>query len=165
MRQPLGRAHHVGAARVRRQRGVLAAEHEVAAHAGGQVDDDVDVRGADPLDDLAVVREVARAPAGLRVADVDVDDRCARARRLDRRVGDLLRGDRHVLAPAGRVAGAGDRAGDEDVPVHETVVRDVNGRCTWRDGASLGGVRAAPSRRLDRRTGADLGCAMLAGGS
>ena len=44
---------------------------------GGGVDDDVDVGGPDPLDDLAVERDVARALAGLGIADVDVDDRGA----------------------------------------------------------------------------------------
>ena len=73
---------------------ILAAEHEVAAHAGGQVEHDVDVGGADPLDDLAVERRVAAALAGLGVADVDVDDRGAGPGGLDRRVGDLLRRDR-----------------------------------------------------------------------
>ena len=96
----------------------LAAEHEVAAHARGEVEDDVDVGGADPLDHRPVERRVAGALAGLRVADVDVRDRRARPGRLDRRVGDLLRRDRDVLAPAGGVAGARDRARDEDFPVH-----------------------------------------------
>ena len=41
-----------------------AAEHEVAAHAGGEVEDDVDVGGAHALDDLAVQRRVARPLAG-----------------------------------------------------------------------------------------------------
>ena len=68
-----------------------AAEHEVAAHARGEVEDDVDVGRAHPLDDLAVERRVARALAGLRVADVDVRDGGAGARGLDRGVGDLAR--------------------------------------------------------------------------
>ena len=85
---------------------LVAAEHEVAAHPGREVQDDVDVGGADPLDDRAVERRVAGAAAGVGVADVDVHDRRAGAGRLDRRVGDLLRRHGHVLAPAGRVAGA-----------------------------------------------------------
>ena len=79
--EPLGRAGHVGALGSRRKRRLGTAEHEVAAHARGEVEDDVDVGRADPLDDLAVERRVARRPAGLRVADVDVHDRRARARR------------------------------------------------------------------------------------
>ena len=53
---------------------------------------------ADPLDHLAVEGRVARAAAGQRVADVDVHDRRARLRGLDRRVGDLRRRDRDALA-------------------------------------------------------------------
>ena len=147
VREPLGRADHVGARLVGRQRRLVAAEHEVAAHAGGEVQDDVDVGRADPLDDRAVERRVAGAAAGLRVADVDVRDRRARARRLDRRVGDLLGRDRHVLAPAGGVAGARDGAGDEDLPVH----------CP--DGEPALHIVSRPT--LTSQTG----CAMLAGGS
>src|SRR5919107_271272 len=75
VREPLVRADHVRAHLVDRQRRGGAAEHEVAAHAGGQVEDNVDVRRADALDDLAVQRRVARAAAGLGIADVDVRDR------------------------------------------------------------------------------------------
>ena len=91
VREPLGRAGHVGSLRVRRKRRLDTAEHEVAAHARGEVEDDVDVRRADPLDDLAVERGVARRPAGLRIPDVDVHDRRARARGVDGRRRDLRR--------------------------------------------------------------------------
>ena len=49
---------------------------------------------------------------------MDVHDRGPRARRGDARLGDLLRGHRHVLGSADGVAGAGQRAGDHDVAVH-----------------------------------------------
>jgi hypothetical protein len=118
--EPLGRAREIGAVRIHRQRRVLAAEHEVAAHPGGEVEHDVHVGGADPLDDRAVEGGVARARARVRVADVDVHDGRARARRVERRVGDLLGRHGDVLAPAGGVAGAGDGARDEDLPVHRS---------------------------------------------
>ena len=70
--EPLDAADQVGA--LDERRGVLRVEHQVAAHARGGVDDDVDVGVPDPLDDLAVERDVARALAGLRVAHVDVHD-------------------------------------------------------------------------------------------
>ena len=89
-------------AAIRRQRRVLAAEHEVAAHPRGEVEDDIDVGRADLLDDRAVERGIARAAAGVGVADVDVRDGRARARRLDRGVRDLLRRHRDVLAAARR---------------------------------------------------------------
>ena len=60
---------------VEREHVLGAAEHHVAAHAGGEVDDDVDVRVADPLDDLGVQLGGASADAGVGVADVDVHDR------------------------------------------------------------------------------------------
>ena len=116
MREPLDPADQVGALDERRR--VLRVEHQVAAHAGGGVDDDVDVAGADPLDRLAVERDLARALPGLRVAHVDVHDRGAGPRRRDAGLGDLLGRHRHVLGPADGVARAGQGAGDHDVPVH-----------------------------------------------
>ncbi len=115
--QTLGRTGHVGG-RVERQRRFDSAEHEIAAHAGGEVDHDVGARRADALDDLPVQRRIAAALARLRVPDVNVRDRSPGLGRLDRGRGDLLRGHRHAIAPAGSVADAGDGAGDEDLPVH-----------------------------------------------
>ena len=46
-----------------RQRRLVAAEHQVAAHAGGEVDHHVDTGGADALDDLRVQVRVAGALA------------------------------------------------------------------------------------------------------
>ena len=60
MVEALGGAGHVGAGGVGRQRRLVAAEHEIAAHAGGEVDHDVDAGGADAVDDLAVELGVAR---------------------------------------------------------------------------------------------------------
>ena len=90
--EPVARRRSCPSRRRRRERRVGAAEHEVAAHAGGQVEHDVDVGRAHALDDLAVQRRIARALAGLRVADVDVGDGGAGARGLDRRRRDVLRG-------------------------------------------------------------------------
>ncbi len=109
------------------------------------------VRRADPLHDLAIVRRVTTAPAGLGVADVDVDDRRARARRLDRRVRDLRRRDRHMLAPGGGVAGPGDRTRDEDVPVHATSGARCEQAVHMARRSELRWRLRAPSRRLDRQ--------------
>ena len=57
---------------------VVRVEVEVAAHARGRVDHDVDVAVADPLDHLAVERHVAGAGAGARVPHVHVHDGRAR---------------------------------------------------------------------------------------
>ena len=115
--QALGRADQVGGGGVDRQGRLVAPEHEVPAHAGGEVEHDVHPGGADLVHDLLVELGVAGAVAGLGIAHVDVHDRRARLRRLDGRGGDLLGRDRHVRAPADRVAGAGDGTGDEGVPV------------------------------------------------
>ena len=100
VREPLDAADQVGALDERRR--VLRVEHQVAAHARGGVDDDVDVGGADPLHCLAVERHLAGALARLGIAHVDVHDGRARTRRRDAGLGDLLRGDRHVLASGRR---------------------------------------------------------------
>ena len=99
---------------------MLAAQHEVAAHARGQVEHHVDVGGAHALDHLAVQPRVARPLAGRGIAYVNVRDRRAGASRLDRGVGDLLRRDGHPIAAIGRGAGTGDGAGDEGFPLHES---------------------------------------------
>ena len=118
MSQPLARPRHVGAVRVEGEGMLAGAEHQVAAHAGGEVEDHVGPGPADPLHRLAEEGRVAGAPPRLGVPDVDVDDGGAGPRRLDRGVRDLGRGDRNGGVLAHRVAGAGDRAGDEGVPVH-----------------------------------------------
>ncbi|HRD62936.1 MAG TPA: hypothetical protein PL137_18695 [Nocardioides sp.] len=101
---------------------LLRIEVEVAAHPRRRVDDDVDVRLADPLDHLAVVRHLTRALAGLGIAHVDVHDGRSGARRGDAGLGDLLGGHRHMLGAADGVARAGESAGDHDVAVHEELL-------------------------------------------
>ena len=115
--EPLDAADQVGA--LDEGRRVLRVEHQVAAHAGGGVDDDVDVAGADPLHRLAVERDLARALAGLRVAHVDVHDRGARPRRGDARDSAICSGVTGTCSdlPDG-VAGAGEGTGDDDLAVH-----------------------------------------------
>src|SRR6185312_14927204 len=86
VRQPLDAADQVGA--VRETRRVVGVEVQVAAHARGRVDHDVDAAVADPLDGLAVEGNLARSVAAARVPHVDVHNRGARASRLDARLGD-----------------------------------------------------------------------------
>ena len=85
MVESLGGAGHVGAVGVDRQHLLVAAQYQVAAHAGGEVEHDVDARGADALDRLGVELGGAGALAGLRVADVDVHDRGPGLGGIDRR--------------------------------------------------------------------------------
>jgi hypothetical protein len=117
MGDPVGRADHVGAG-AGRQGGLGAAQHQVAAHAGGQVQHHVDLRRADALGDLAVECHVAGGLAGLGVAHVAVHDRRAGLGRVDGACGDLAGRARHVGRAVLRAARAGDGAGDEDVAVH-----------------------------------------------
>ena len=142
--EPVDAAHQVGAVDERRR--VVRVEHQVAAHAGGGVDDDVDVGGPDPLDDLAVERDVPGALAGLWVADVDVDDRGPGACRGDAGLGDLLGGHRHVLGAADGVAGPGQGAGDHDVAVHGWVSLVVTGQRPFQTGLRFSANALNPSR-------------------
>ena len=114
------RAHQVGIGP--ELHGILAAtDLQVATHAGGEVDDDVDVGLADALHHFAVQRDVATELAGLGVAYVAMHDRGAGLGGLHGSGGDLLGSDRHVGASGGRVASTGECAGDDDVVVHGAV--------------------------------------------
>src|SRR5207237_3132532 len=113
VRQPFQRSNQVGAfAGLER---IRVADDKVAAHAGAEVDDDVDIAAPDPLDHLAVPVGMPAALAGLRIADVDVGDGGAGPGRLDDGVGDLPGRDRDGRVLADRVARAGDRAGHDDL--------------------------------------------------
>ena len=118
MGDTLGRSRHVGACLVDGQGRFNTAEHEVPPHAGGQVEDNVDVGGADPVLDLPVEIPPARGGPGLRVADMAMDDGRPGLGRVDRGFGDLFRRDRHVRRDAHRVARARHGAGDEDIAIH-----------------------------------------------
>ena len=93
----------------------LVTDADVAAHAAGQIDDDVDLALADALDDFAVVARLHAEDPALRVAHVDMHDGGAGMRRVDRRLRDLLRSHRAVRALRELGVIAGDGAGDEDV--------------------------------------------------
>lgn len=78
-------ADQVGAGQLP-QRGV-GVDHQIAAHPGGQIDDDIGAGLLDPLDDLPVQARVAGGCAGLRLTDVDVHDSRGRPRPPRRRNG------------------------------------------------------------------------------
>src|SRR5690606_30487075 len=122
VRESLSLIHQVRA--VDGDRGVLRVDDEVAAHAGGHVDDGIDVRGADEAGDLRVELRLAGALLRLRVADVDVDDGGAGAGRGDAGVRDLLRSDGDVLGLAGGVARTREGAREDDGAVHDAVLSD-----------------------------------------
>jgi hypothetical protein len=98
---------------------VLAgADLQVAAHPGGQVDDDILVALANALDHLAVEMNPTGALAGLGIADMAMDHRGTGRGGLQRRCGDVARlhGDRRM--PADGIARPGDGAGDDDLGIH-----------------------------------------------
>ena len=118
MRNALRGAGHVRARPARS--GVRGIEDKVAAHAGGQVDDDVGVRRADRADRLAIERGIARGLAGRGIAHMQMHDRGARSVRLQGRVGDLPRGHRNGRMLADRVAGPGHGAGNDDFRIQDS---------------------------------------------
>ena len=64
MDQTFGRADHIRADGGWRQRRFHAAEHEIAAHAGGQVDDDVDI-ATGRITGREALWQIAMMPIGL----------------------------------------------------------------------------------------------------
>ena len=116
MAQPLLGADHVGAGT--RLARVGLADHPVAAHAGGEVDDDVGAAGADDVDGALEQFRVARALAGGRVTDVKVGGGGAGLGGVDGGLGDLLRRHGNVRVLAHRVTSPGDGTCHDDFEVH-----------------------------------------------
>ena len=98
--------------------GLVGADHQVAAHSRGEVDDDVGVAVADPRHHFPIERNVATSFAGGRVAHMAVHDRRPGLGGVEGRSGDLGRRNGYVRVFADRVAGPGYRAGDHDFGVH-----------------------------------------------
>ena len=99
------------------------ADLQVAAHAGGEVDDDLGVRLADALDHLAIEGHVATRLAGGRIAHMGVHHGGAGAGCFQGGGGDLRRGNGNMGIAAYGITGAGQGAGDDDIGVH--------GVCPW----------------------------------
>ena len=74
MIQPFGRSGHVSTVDGEGERLLVAPEHHVTAHAGGQVDDHVNVGGTDPIDHFTVQVDISGPDSGERVTHVDVHD-------------------------------------------------------------------------------------------
>ena len=96
----------------------VLADADVAAHAAGEVDDDIDAAFADALDDLAIVAGGHAEGPRLRIAHVNVDDGGAGARRRECRIGDLRRADGAVGIAGDLGIIPGDRTRDDDVGIH-----------------------------------------------
>ena len=88
------------------------------AHAQRAAGGDVDDRVAGLLDAGQELHEdggIGRRPPVLGIAGMEMDDRGARLRRIDRIPGDLVRGDGQIGRHAGGMDRAGDGAGDDDL--------------------------------------------------
>ena len=77
---------------------------EVAAHARGQVQDDVDAVLLDQVHGLLEEIGIARTLARLGITHMDMRDGGTGMGRFDCRIGNLARRHRHLVALAGRVA-------------------------------------------------------------
>ena len=120
---------------------------------------------ADMADGFAIKGWIPRGLAGLGVAHVQMDDRRAVARRLQRRIGDLARGDGNGGMLADRVARAGDGAGYDDLIIHarlpppSSLTLRILGeetapsrpRAQWRRGLGRRGKLISPDKKKTRR--------------
>ena len=111
---PFLRAHEIGA-RAQRQGLLLRTKQDISAHASGQVQDHTAVLAPDSLHDLAKKRGIAARQAGLRIADMQMDDGRPGGMRLERRGGDLRRRHGHMRILAHRIRRAGHGTGDENL--------------------------------------------------
>src|SRR5690606_5542921 len=116
VREPVQGVHEVGA--VDGFEWVLAVEHEVTAHSGGEIEYDIHSGLADTTHHLPVQCDVPGPLARLDVSHMDVHHGRSGVRRLDRGSGYLLRCHGDVFALAHRVTRAGQRAGDDHFVVH-----------------------------------------------
>ena len=156
-------AAHVEAAHLRlcqQRRGEPIVQRHVQAAARGDVHHGIDAL----LDHRQEAHEhgrVGRRFSGLRIARVQMDDRRAGFRRLDRAACDLLRGDRQVVRHAGRVDRAGDGTTDDDLAGHRVALLSLRqaGVCLRAVRTARGGMRAGPAtRHAFNRRRAPPGC-------
>src|SRR6185437_13383469 len=120
VREPGDAVHEVGA--LGEPGRVVRVEVEVAAHARGRVDHDVDAAVADSAHHLPVELHLAGAAAAARVAHVHVHDGRPRAGGGDAGFGDLLRRHGHVFGLRDRVTGPGQRTRDDDLAIHRATL-------------------------------------------
>ena len=111
------RPHEVGAGG-KIERSFRGAEEQIAAHPAGQIEDDVAALIPDPRVELAKERNIATRLAGIRVANVQVDDGGASTMGFEGRCSDLCGRYRHMRRLAGGIARPGDGAGNEYSVIH-----------------------------------------------
>ena len=118
MLEALQRAHEVRELFLERARVFAVANPQVAAHAGGEIDDEVLVLVANALHHFAVEVRAAAALARDGVAHMDVGHGSTGGGSLERRVRNLLRGNGDGRVLANRVASARDGARNDDFLLH-----------------------------------------------
>ena len=97
---------------------VVSTKLEIAAHAGGQIDDDIRIAAAKMFDDFSIELGVAAPLAGIRIAYMDMGDRGAGLGRLDCRIRDLTRRHWNRRMLANRIPRTRYGAGDDHFAVH-----------------------------------------------
>ncbi len=100
----LGGAYHIRALRIEGKGAFDVPEDQVPAHAGGEIEDDVDIGRTDAVGDFPVEIVAAAGSTRFRVADMAVNDRSTGLCRIDGGIGDLLGSDRHVAGFGNRIA-------------------------------------------------------------
>ena len=98
--------------------GVIIIHHKITPHACRQVDQYIPTTVPNPLHRIFKQVDVTAADTRFWVAYVDMDDRGPGIRRLDCRVSNLFRRDRHVGVLANRISCSCHRTGDDHFSVH-----------------------------------------------
>ena len=117
MKQALNRPDEIGA-RAPFHRRFAGAHFKIAAHAGGQIDDDFLVLGADALHDFLVEIDTAGTLAGFWITDMAMDHCRTGSGGFEGRIGNLLGRYGNIRAFANRVASACHGAGNDDFGIH-----------------------------------------------
>ena len=113
MRDPLRRTHEIGS-RPEGERRVLRPDHQVSAHAAGEIQDDCGFASLILVDDLAKQGRIAAAGAGLRIPHVQMHDGGAGGMGVERRGGDLRPASRAHEDSSPPNPRTGHRTGNED---------------------------------------------------
>jgi hypothetical protein len=109
-----------------------AAMRGSSARPGSDVEDELDIFGADALDHVAIIAKLHRRLAAIRLAHVNMHDSSAGFCRAETGVGDLLGGDWQMRRLLRRRQIAGDGAGDENLVAGFTHHGAFRGICRHR---------------------------------
>ena len=119
MGQALDRADHVAGRSLLGRIGI--GDLQIAAHASGQIDDDVGAAIADAVHHFAVELDPTAGLTAAGLSHMHMGDGRASLGSLDGGFGDFLRANRNGRVLADRVAGASDCTGDDYFSVHSPI--------------------------------------------